>query len=165
MQDLKTTLAIGSLLGEASSPTWTVLANMVLRKAPKSKQIALTNNPPKVQLRLPSLGPSGRILGGGLPCTSWESPGTSWEPPVALLGNNLFPPVPPTADVTTNCSHVWSARAKHASGWPSLVQWQLSLQKSDPNSKPLLLLFGCEKAPLGSAFLLTLAGLGIAYLL
>ena len=35
-------------------PTWTALANMVLRKAPKSKQIALTKNTPKVQLRLPS---------------------------------------------------------------------------------------------------------------
>ena len=35
---------------------------------------------------------------------------------MAQSGNNVFPRVPPTADVTT--SQVWSARARNVCGWP-----------------------------------------------
>ena len=48
-----------------------------------------------------------------------QPPGASWAPPVAQPGNIVCPRAPPTADVTPNCSHAWSARAKNASGWPS----------------------------------------------
>ena len=42
----------------------------------------------------PRMGAScGSLL--GLPWTSWGSPGASWVPPVANIGNNLFPRVHP----------------------------------------------------------------------
>ena len=93
---------------------------------------------PCLSKKRPSQGPNGQALRNmaekivqagrtsGLACwpavhhgrersTSYHGPLPAWEQCVPMCS-------PPTADVTTNCSHVWSARAKNASGWPSLVQ-------------------------------------------